>query len=111
MEQEQRPSVVSTWYKLPLEPSGQGYIVRMCNSMRHLQKEGNAVTVLWTPPHGVSKWQKVAEKKAQKATESKTARPPTQRPRMRSTMLNAARAKPGHHRHPTRQRRNVFEES
>ncbi|KEF50835.1 uncharacterized protein A1O9_13112 [Exophiala aquamarina CBS 119918] len=67
------------------------------NSTRHLRREGNVVTVIWTPTHDDNKWKKIAKERAQQATGSK-ARPPTQRPGMRSTMLNAAQAKRG----PTR---------
>lgn len=50
------------------------------------------LTLTWTPAHDDNKWKRIAKDRAQKATGSK-ARQPTQRPGMKSTMLNAARAK------------------
>jgi ribonuclease HI len=81
----------------PRQQSGQEYICRIYNFIRRLRKEGNTVTVIWTPAHDENKLKKIAKDRAQKATGPK-ARPPTQRPGMKSTMLNAARAKRG----PTR---------
>jgi hypothetical protein len=78
----------------PRQQSGQEYICRIYNSIRQLRKEGNAVTVIWTPVYDENKLKKIAKEKAQKAT-CPEARPQTQRPGMKSTMLNAARSKRG----------------
>lgn len=81
----------------PRQQSGQEHISRIYNSIRHLRREDNAVTVMYAPAHDDDKWKKIAKEKAQMATSSKAGLP-TQRPGMKSTMLNAARAK----RSPTR---------
>jgi hypothetical protein len=78
----------------PRQQSGQEHICRIYKSIRHLRREGNAVTVIWTPAHDENKLKKIAKEKAQKAT-GLEARVQTQRPGMKSTMLNAARAKRG----------------
>jgi hypothetical protein len=52
------------------------------------------LTVIWTPVDNENKLKKIAKEKAQKAT-CPEARPQTQRPGMKSTMLNAARSKRG----------------
>jgi Reverse transcriptase (RNA-dependent DNA polymerase) len=78
----------------PRQQSGQEYICRIYNSIRWLQREGNVVTVMWIPKDDDNKLMKIAKDKAQKATGPET-RPQTQRPGMKSTMLNAARAKRG----------------
>ncbi len=78
----------------PRQQSGQEYIGRIYDSIRHLRREGNTVTVIWTPARDDNKWKKIAKERAQQATGSK-ARPPTQRLGMRTTLLNAARAKRG----------------
>jgi hypothetical protein len=80
--------------KQPRQQSGQEYICRIYNSIRQLQKEGNVVTVIWTPVYDENKLKKIAKEKAQKAT-CPEARLQTQRPGMKSTMLNAARSKRG----------------
>jgi exonuclease III len=80
--------------KQPRQQSGQEYICRIYNSIRQLQKEGNVVTVIWTPVYDENKLKKIAKEKAQKAT-CPEARLKTQRPGMKSTMLNAARSKRG----------------
>jgi hypothetical protein len=78
----------------PRQQSGQEYIRRIYNLIRRLRKEGNTVTVIWTPAHDENKLMKIAKDRAQKATGPK-AGPPTQRPGMKSTMLNNAQAKRG----------------
>ena len=78
----------------PRQQSGQEYICRIYNSIRQLRREGNAVTVIWTPARDENKLKTTAKEKARKATGSE-ARLQTKRPGMRSTMLNAARAKRG----------------
>src|SRR5882757_894721 len=86
-----------TLCRRPRQQSGQEYIRRIYNFIRRLRKEGNTVTVIWTPAHDENKLQRIAKERAQKATGPK-AQTPTQRPGMKSTMLNNARAKRG----PTR---------
>ena len=78
----------------PRQQSGQEYICHIYNSIRRLQRKGNTVTVVWTPAHDDNKLKKIAKDRAQKATGPDT-QPQTQRPGMKSTMLNAARAKRG----------------
>lgn len=80
--------------KRPHQQSGQKYIRRIYDSIRHLRREGNVVTVIWIPKADDNKLMKIARGKAQKAT-SPESQPRTQRPGMKSTMLNAARAKQG----------------
>src|SRR6201996_292139 len=86
--------VVVLSLRRPRQQSGQEYIRRIYNFIRRLRKEGNTVTVIWTPAQDENKLKKIAKDRAQKATGAK-ARPPTQRPGMKSTMLNNARAKRG----------------
>jgi exonuclease III len=76
----------------PRQQSGQEYICRIYNSIRQLRREGNTVTVIWTPVHDENKLKKIAKEKAQKAT-GPGAQVQTQRPGMKSTMLNATRSK------------------
>ncbi|KIW24875.1 uncharacterized protein PV07_10562 [Cladophialophora immunda] len=64
----------------------------LLQSIRQLRREGNVVTVIWTPVYDENKLKKIAKVKAQKAT-GPEARPQTQRPGMKSTMLNGARSK------------------
>jgi ribonuclease HI len=78
----------------PRQQSGQEYLCRIYDSIRRLRQDGNTVTVIWTPASDDNKLQKYAKDRAQKATGPKT-RPPKQRPGMKSTMLNNARAKRG----------------
>jgi hypothetical protein len=78
----------------PRQQSGQEYICHIYDSIRRLQRKGNTMTVIWTPAHDDDKLKKYAKDRAQKAT-SPESHPPRQRPGMKSTMLNAARAKRG----------------
>ena len=78
----------------PRQQSGQEYICHIYNSIRRLQRKGNTVTVIWTPAHDDNKLKKFAKDRAQKATGPEN-QPQSQRPGMKSTMLNAARAKRG----------------
>jgi ribonuclease HI len=78
----------------PRQQSGQEHIRRIYDSIRRLRKEGNTVTITWTPKHDENRLKKIAKERAQKATGPK-AQSPIQRPGMKSTMLNNARAKRG----------------
>jgi ribonuclease HI len=78
----------------PRQQSGQEYISHIYNSTRRLQRKGNTVAVIWTPAHDDNKLKKFAKDRAQKAT-GPGSQAQKQRPGMKSTMLNAARAKRG----------------
>ena len=80
--------------KRPRQQSGQKYIRRIYESIRQLRREGNVVTVMWIPQADDDKLMKIAKARAQKATRPE-AQPQTQRSAMKSTILNAARAKQG----------------
>jgi ribonuclease HI len=78
----------------PRQQSGQVYIHGIYDSIRRLRKDGNTVTVLWTPSDDENELKKIAKEKAQEATRPGSV-PPAQPPGMKSTMLTAARSKRG----------------
>ena len=80
--------------KRPRQQSGQEYIHRIYESIRQLRRDGNNVTLMWIPKDDDNKLMKIARGKAQKAT-GPGSQPQTLRTGMKSTMLNAARAKQG----------------
>ena len=78
----------------PRQQSGQEYIRHAYDSIRRLRKDGNTLTVLWTPSDDENELKKVAKEKAKEATRPGSL-PQTEPSGMKSTTLNAARAKQG----------------
>jgi hypothetical protein len=78
----------------PRQQSGQGHVRHIYESIRTLRKNGNVMTIMWTPSSEENELLKIAKEKAREATQ-RGATPQTQTPRMQSTTLNVARSKLG----------------
>jgi len=78
----------------PRQQSGQEHVRHIYESIRTLRKNGNVMTIMWTPSSEENELLKIAKEKAREATQ-RGAIPQTQTPRMQSTTLNVARSKLG----------------
>jgi hypothetical protein len=78
----------------PRQQSGQEHVHHIYKSTRTLQKDGNIMSIIWTPSSKENELLGLAKGKAREATQQ-GATPQTQAPKMQSTTLNVARSKLG----------------
>jgi hypothetical protein len=81
-------------FRKPRQQSGQKYIRQAYDAVKRLRREGNVITVRWTPVANENELKRVAKERAKEATRP-GSRPQIELPGVKSTVLNAARAKRG----------------
>jgi ribonuclease HI len=79
-------------FRKPRQQSGQEYIRQAYDAVKRLRRDGNVITLRWTPVADENELKKIAKERAKEATRP-GSRPQTEPPGVKSTILNAARAK------------------